>query len=327
MQRRTFLTATASVAGALCAPAIVTAQTTTRLRLAHSGPERDSKHLAAVFFARQVEEKSGGALRIQVYPNSSLGNDNTIISATRGGTVDMVLTGNPYYTGLMPQMNVLDLPFLFKDVAHAYRVLDGDIGANLLHEFGKHQLTGLAFWEIGFRSLANSRRAIHSADDVRGLKIRTTPNPAHIQAFQLLGANPQPMPYAEVFPALEARALDGHENPPIEMLASKMYEVQKHLSMTRHAYTAMPLAMNKARFEKLPAEHQQLLRDEGKRAAQYQRDMNLREEPGILAQLAQHGIAVIAQPDRESFRAKVAEATRRTFTEKYGDAMLRAISA
>jgi len=316
MQRRSFLTASL---GVLSAPTIIRAQTTTRLRLAHSGPERDSKHLAAVYFAKQVEEKSGGALRIQVYPNSSLGNDNTIISATRGGTVDMVLTGNPYYTGLMPQMNVLDLPFLFTDVAHAYRVLDGEIGASLLHEFGKHQLVGLAFWEIGFRSLANSRRAIHSADDVRGLKIRTTPNPAHIQAFQLLGANPQPMPYAEVFPALEARALDGHENPPIEMLASKMYEVQKHLSMTRHAYTAMPLAMNLAKFEKL-------LRDEGKRAAQYQRDMNAREEPDILVQLAQNGIAVINEPDRESFRVKVANATRQTFSEKYGDAVLRMIT-
>jgi len=326
MQRRAFLTA---AAGAVCAPAIVLAQknTPTRLRLAHSGPQQDSKHLAAVFFAQQVAEKSGGNLTIQVYPNSSLGNDNTIISATRGGTVDMVLTGNPYYTGLMPHMNVLDLPFLFDDAAHAHRVLDGEVGQALLAAFSQHQLEGLAFWEIGFRSLANSRRAIHKADDVRGLKIRTTPNPAHIQAFQLLGANPQPMPYAEVFPALEARALDGHENPPIEMLASKMYEVQKHLSMTRHAYTAMPLAMNKARFDTLSAEHQQLLRTEARRAAQFQREMNLREEPDILVQLERHGIAVIQQPDRDSFRTKVAQATRQTFIDKYGETILRAIEA
>jgi len=298
-----------------------------RLRLAHSGPEQDSKHRAAVYFARQVQEKSGGALQIRVYPNSSLGNDGTVLNATRGGTVDLVLIGNPYYTGLMPQLNVLDLPFLFDEAAHAWRVLDGKTGEDLLHAFGEHQLEGLAFWEVGFRSLANSRRAIASAQDVRGLKIRTTPNPAHIQAFQLLGANPQPMPFAEVFAALESGALDGHENPPVEMLSGKMYEVQKYLAMTRHAYTAMPLAINKARFDGLSAAHQQIVREAALAGAQWQRETNAREEPHMLAALEQHGMHVNRTPDRASFRAVVAQATRQTFQQKYGAALLNAVQS
>jgi len=325
MQRRHFFPMIAAGAWAVCP--VAAQDQSIRLRLAHSGAEQDSKHRAAVHFANRVREKSGGGVQIRVYPNSTLGNDGTVLSAARGGTVDMVLIGNPYYTGLMPQLNVLDLPFLFDDAPHAWRVLDGKNGRNLLQAFGQHQLEGLAFWEVGFRSLANSRRAIASAEDVRGLKIRTTPNPAHIQAFQLLGANPQPMPFAEVFAALESRALDGHENPPVEMLSSRMYEVQKYLAMTRHAYTAMPLAINKARFNQLSPAHQHMVREEALLGAQWQRDMNAREEPQMLAALEQHGMRVNRTPDRESFRAAVAQATRQTFREKYGAALLDAVQS
>ena len=195
MRRKSFM---ALLGGTLAAPALMAQGSPTRLRLAHASAESDSQHLAALHFAERVKERSGGSLQVQVYPNSVLGNDNTALAGTRGGTIDMVLIGNPYYTGLMPQLNALDLPFLFNDAAQAYRVLDGAIGQRLLQEFGKFQLKGLAFWEVGFRSVANSKRPIQRAEDLRGLKIRTTPNPAHIKAFQLLGASPQPMPYAEV---------------------------------------------------------------------------------------------------------------------------------
>ncbi|MDO5624091.1 MAG: DctP family TRAP transporter solute-binding subunit [Pseudomonadota bacterium] len=324
MRRKSFLALVGSV---LAAPTLRAQTTPTRLRLAHASAESDSQHLAALRFAERVKERSGGSLQVQVYPNSMLGNDNTALSGTRGGTIDMVLIGNPYYTGLMPELNALDLPYLFKDAAHAYRVLDGAIGQRLLGEFGKFRLQGLAFWEVGFRSVANSRRPIQRAEDLRGLKIRTTPNPAHIRAFQLLGANPQPMPYAEVYPALESGALDGHENPPIIMLASKMYEVQKYLSLTRHAYTAMPLSINKARFDRLPPPQRAILQEEAVAAAHFQREHNQRTEPHVLAELKSQQVQVIEQPDTDSLRRVVRDDTRKLFTEKQGDGLLKAIEA
>ena len=324
MRRKSFM---ALLGGTLAAPALMAQGSPTRLRLAHASAESDSQHLAALHFAERVKERSGGSLQVQVYPNSVLGNDNTALAGTRGGTIDMVLIGNPYYTGLMPQLNALDLPFLFNDAAQAYRVLDGAIGQRLLQEFGKFQLKGLAFWEVGFRSVANSKRPIQRAEDLRGLKIRTTPNPAHIKAFQLLGASPQPMPYAEVYPALESRALDGHENPPVIMLASKMYEVQKYLSLTRHAYTAMPLSMNKARFDKLTPQHRAILEEEALAAARFQREHNQRSEPQVLAQLRANKMEIIDQPDTASLRRVVQAETRKLFVEKHGDELLKAIEA
>lgn len=298
-----------------------------KLRFSHSGAEADSQHLAALEFARRVKERTRGAIEVQVYANSVLGNDNTALTGVRGGTIDLSMSGNPYFTGLVPKLNALDLPYQFDSAQQAYKVLDGAIGRALLDELAPFQLKGLAFFEVGFRSLANSKRPVHTAADVKGLKLRTTPNPAHLKAFQLLGASPQPMPYAEVFSALESRAVDGHENPPQIMWASKMYEVQKYLSLTRHAYTAMPLVMNKARFDALRPELQQALLDEALAAARFQREHNARHEAALIAQLRAKGMQVDEAPDVAGIRAVVREETRRLYVEKNGDAVLKAIEA
>ena len=173
----------------------------TRLRFAHPHPDSDSWNTAAKLFAEQLRERTGGALAVQVFGNGALGSDPTTIAAARGGTLDIVLTGNPFFTGLAPKLNALDLPFLFRDRRHVAAVLDGEIGRGLLGELEAHGLTGLGFWDIGFRNVTNSRRPVNEAGDLRGLKIRTTPNPAHIKAFQLLGANPVPMAFTELFTA------------------------------------------------------------------------------------------------------------------------------
>jgi tripartite ATP-independent transporter DctP family solute receptor len=207
----------------------------TRLRFAHPHPESDSWHRAALLFAEEVRTRSNGALTVQVISGGAAGSDPTTINAARGGTLDIVLTGNPFFTGLAPKLNVLDLPFLFNDRAHVARVLDGPIGNELRKELEPANLAVLGFWDIGFRNLTNSRRAVQGVADIRGLKIRTTPNPAHIRAFQLLGATPTPMPFTELFTALETRAVDGQENPTTLILNARFYEVQRHLSLTRHA--------------------------------------------------------------------------------------------
>lgn len=315
----------AGAAAALATPAA--ARAPIKLRFAHTVPETDSQHLAALSFSKKVKERTQGAVEIQVFANSQLGNDTTLVTGIRSGTIDIGATGNPFVTGLAPKLNVLDLPYQFDDGPQAYRALDGAVGRGLLDELGSHQIKGLAFWEIGFRSLGNNKRQINNADDIRGLKIRTTPNPSHIKAFQLLGASPQPMPFAEVFGALESGAVDGQENPPTLMLSSKMYEVQKYLSLTRHAYTALVVLMNKAKFDSLKPEYQKILLEEAAAAATFQRKLNTDNEAAAIAQLRAKGMQVNEHPDVASIRKIVKEETRQLYVQKNGDTVLRAIDA
>jgi len=222
-------------------------------------------------------------------------------------------------------MNVLDLPYMFRDAPHAYQVLDGAVGRSLLDDLGSHNLKGLAFWEVGFRNVTNSRRPIKTPEDVKGLKLRTTPNPAHLKAFQLLGANPLPMPFSEVYMALESRAVDGQENPLPLIAAAKLYEVQKYLSLTRHAYTAMPLVMNKAKFDAMPAAQQKVLLEAALEAGKFQRELNRQGEAANLADLKKRGMTVEENVDTEAFAKIVAAPVRKDYTDKFGSDLVDAI--
>ncbi len=298
----------------------------TRLRFAHPHPDSDSWNTAAKLFAEQLRERTGGALAVQVFGNGALGSDPTTIAAARGGTLDIVLTGNPFFTGLAPKLNALDLPFLFRDRRHVAAVLDGEIGRGLLGELEAHGLAGLGFWDIGFRNVTNSRRPVNEAADLRGLKIRTTPNPAHIKAFQLLGANPVPMPFTELFTAMETRAVDGQENPTTLIRNARFYEVQKHLSLTRHAYTAGVLAMSKRRFETLSPAHRDTVMAAAAAVTPQQRQMNESADAEALADLKKHGMAVVEAPNRDSLAVVVAEPVRRDYAERFGPALPDAIA-
>lgn len=299
----------------------------TTLNFAHTHPVEDAQHLAAEHFAELVDERSGGELQIRVFPSGQLGSDTALVASARGGQVDIVLTGNPYYTGLVGELNVLDLPFLFDNYAQAYAVLDGEIGQSLLAKLGEHDLKGLAFWEIGFRNLTNSRHPVKAATDIKGLKLRTTPNPAHIAAFEALGANPTPMPFTELFTALETRTVDGQENPVSLIRSANLYEVQDYLSLTAHAYTAAPLVMNKAKFESLNPEQQQLLVTAAIDSAQFERQELAKRLTGDLEFLKQQGMQIVEAPDRASMRDIVAGPVQATFEEKYGPELIEAIKA
>ena len=296
-----------------------------KLRMAHSGAEAESQHAAALEFAKQVKARSNGQIEVQIYPASTLGNDNTAIAGVRGGTIDLATSGTPYYTGMVGRMNVLDLPYIFTSAEHAWKVLDGPIGRGLLDELEPHGMKGLAYWEVGFRSLTNSRRPVKTPDDIKGLKVRTTPNPAHLKAFQILGANPAPMPLAEVFPALENKAVDGQENPVGIVRGNKFYEVQKYMSLTRHAYTAMPVIMNKAKFAALTPSQQQALIESAVAAGTFQREFNRKSEAGDIAFLRSQGMQIEENVNPEPFRKLVAEPIKQLFAEKHGTQLVDAV--
>ena len=254
MQRLSFLKL--ALCSALLATGLAAQAQVTKIRFAHAGPETASQHQAALEFARLVKERSKGMLEVQVYPSSQLGNDSTVLGAVRGGTIDMMMAGSGNFSGLSSKFEVLDIPFLFRNPAHAYQTVDGEVGQGLMKSLDAHGLTQLAFWEVGFRSITTKNRPVRTPEDVKGLKIRTMPNPIHIQAWKMLGSNPVPMPLGELYGALESGAVDAQEHPVDITYASKFYEVQKHLTLTRHAFTAMPVVFSKRKFDALSPELQ-----------------------------------------------------------------------
>ncbi|HUG23315.1 TRAP transporter substrate-binding protein [Piscinibacter sp.] len=322
MQRKTFLTA--ALAALLATTTAIQAQTT-KLRLAHAGPDSSSQHLAALELAKLVKQNTGGRLQVQVYPASQLGNDATVIGGVRGGTIDMMMAGSVNFAGLVPRIGALDLPFLFRSPEHAYKVLDGAVGQQMMKELEAHNLKGLSWFEVGFRCITTKNRTVRTPDDVRGLKIRTTPNPSHIQAFRLLGANPVPLPLGELYQALETGAVDAQEHPISITYSAKFYEVQKHLTMSRHAYTAMPVVMNKAKFDALAPDLQKALADAAQHAANFQRALNAKDEASTIADLRAKGMQVIETYDAAPFRKLVGDETRRAFVDKNGSQLLAAI--
>jgi tripartite ATP-independent transporter DctP family solute receptor len=298
-----------------------------KFRLGHATTTESTQHQAALKFAALVKERTKGDVEIAVFPGSSLGNDQQMINLTRGGTIEIVFSGSSNFNGIVPQTAALELPFIFRDSTHAYKVLDGNIGQSLLDELGKHNLKGLAYFENGWRALTNNKRPVLTPEDAKGLKIRSTPSPYHIQAFQLLGMNPSPMPISELYSALETRAFDAQEHPLPVLWSSKFYEVQKFLTLTNHAYSPIVATMNKARFDGMSPANQKIIVDSAREAAAYHRELNANEARKIIQELKKAGMQVVEQPDTAPFRNVVYEPVRKAFTEKNGADLINAIEA
>ncbi|NIA72071.1 DctP family TRAP transporter solute-binding subunit [Pelagibius litoralis] len=326
MKRRTILKTLGLALAGMAVAGTAFAQEAT-LRFGHYAKPGDTAYLAAEHFKFTVENMTGGEVEISLHPAGELGNSPTMLEGARLGSIDLVLVGNPYFTAFAPQVNLLDLPFLFQSAEHAYAVMDGEVGDALMTSINQSNLQGLAFWEIGFRNLTNNVRAVSSPADLTGLKLRTTPNPAHLEAFQILGANPAPMPFSEVYSALQTGTIDGQENPVNHIYASKLHEVQKHLSLTAHAYTAAPLVANYGRFARLKPEYQQALRVAAKLSASYERALNAAKEEGSLQAMIDAGVEVVKEPDVSAFRDAVANQTRVAYVEKFGNELLQKVDA
>ncbi|MDU8925083.1 TRAP transporter substrate-binding protein [Pasteurellaceae bacterium LIM206] len=318
---------TAIFAGLTLIVAAVSAHAATSLRFGYEAPRTDTQHAAAKKFSELLKEKSKGEIKLTLFPDSTLGNAQQMISGVRGGTIDIEMSGSPNFSGLVSNLNVIDIPFIFRDKAHAYRVLDGEIGQSLLNELEAKGLKGLGFWEVGFRSITNSKHPITSPADVKGLKIRTNQNPMYVEAFKLLGANPVPMPLSELYTALETRAVDAQEHPIGIVWSSKLYEVQKYLSLTNHGYTPLLVVMNKQKFDSLSPELQKAVLDSAKEAGAYQRQLNEEKDQEALDKMRKAGMEIIEKVDTKPFRDIVEKPVRALFIKNNGDALLKAVDA
>ena len=217
--------------------------------------------LGAQKFVDVVDKKSGGKIKIKVFPNGTLGGEQQVAAAMQGGTVEISMMSPAQIVGTVKEFIVLDFPFAFANVAQADAVLDGPFGKKLMDYMPAKGWVGLGFMEQGYRSISNSKRPINKLEDIKGLKIRTILNPLYVDMFNTLGANAVPMPFPELYTALEMKTVDGQENPETSVDASKFYEVQKYFSGTRHIYNPQMVMVSKKFWDSLSADEKKIFED------------------------------------------------------------------
>jgi tripartite ATP-independent transporter DctP family solute receptor len=282
------------------------------LKLGHAINEEDVFHKAALKFKELVETRAQGEVTVTIYPNAKLGDERNLLESLKMGTVDMgIITGGPVIN-FLPSFGVLDLPFLFSSPEHAYKVLDGPIGAAFFKDMEKLGWKGLAYGERGFRSLTNSKRPVEKPEDIKGLKIRVMQNQIYIDSFTALGANAVPMAWTEALTALQQGTIDGQENPLNVIAAYNINESNNYLSITRHAYAPNVILMSMRTWNKLTPEQQSIVTESALEAARYNRDIDNAKEAEWLQSLKDKGMRV-ADPDLSSFRDAV-----KSVYEKYG---------
>jgi tripartite ATP-independent transporter DctP family solute receptor len=208
-----------------------------------------------------------------------------VLSAVQGGTIDMTSMNSGILQGQVKEFAIVDFPFLFNDAKEADAILDGSVGKMLADKLPEKGLIHLAYFDLGFRNVTDSKRAIKTADDIAGLKIRVIQSPIYIDTFGALGANPVPMPFPEVYTALEQKAIDGQENPYTVIEANKFQEVQKYLAGTRHMYNPQSMFVSKKTWDRLNKDEQQVLIDAAKESAVFQRKFSRDAQDAALANL------------------------------------------
>jgi tripartite ATP-independent transporter DctP family solute receptor len=282
----------------------VSAQTTLKMNI--TVPQNSHYGNAVDAFAKEVEARTGGRYKIQNFYAGALGAERESIEAVQLGTLDMVMTSTGPLPNFVPEVAILDIPFLFRDYAHARGVLDGPIGQELLGKFEAKGLKALAWGENGFRHMTNSKHAVQGPADLKGLKLRTMENPIHIQAYKGFGIIPTPMAITEVFTALQQGTVDGQENPLSVIQSQKFDQVQKYLTLTGHVYSPAVILMSKAGFEKLPPADKQAFLDAAKEAVKANRArIDLDEKNGV-EYLRSKGMQVLDNVDRTKFQETLA---------------------
>ncbi|REC96406.1 DctP family TRAP transporter solute-binding subunit [Kushneria indalinina] len=298
----------------------------TTLRFAHPTPQSDLQHVLAEKFKEEVEKASDGDLKVQIFPNGQLGNDAQMIDGARSGIIDITLSGLTNFTGMVPEAGAFELPFMFTDSNAAYQALDGAPGEAVMSKLPALGLKGLAFPENGFREMTNNRGPIREPADLKGLRMRVNNSITLNNMFELLGANPQQLPVAELYTALETGVVDAQEHPLGIVVSFNFNEVQDYLSISNHAYSALLMVMNQKRFDSLTPEQQQIVEKAAADATAMQRQMNTEQTEQMITTLEEEGMEVNRDVDTAAFQQAI-EPVWETFVDLNGDEMIKAIQA
>jgi len=273
-------------------------------KLGHIADPENPYAKGAEKFAQLVKEKTGGKVEIQVFPSSQLGNQRDLVEGTQFGTIDFTMTSTAVLGNFLPQIAVFDLPFIFRDVQHAYKALD-TVGMEIAQKLQGMKL--LAYYENGVRHMTNSKRPIRKPEDMKGLKIRVMEQPIYIEMIKALGGNPTPMAFGELFTALQQGVVDGQENPAAHIYTARFFEVQKYISLTAHTYSAEPMLVSLAAWNKLPKDLQEKVQAAANESKDWQRDLCRQLEEGYWTKIKESGKSEINRDvDKQAF----ADATR-----------------
>ena len=269
-------------------------------------------------FEEELNRLAPGRFKVQHFPGGSLGGEREMVESLQLGTLQMPITGTAIIGNFVPEMMVMDIPFLFRDSAHARNTLDGQIGKDLLNKFNQKNLVGLTFGEIGFRHITDNKKAIKSADDLRGLKIRTMENPVHLAAFRALGAQPTPMAWTEVMTALQQGTIDGQENPISIIVSTKLWQTQKYMTLSRHVFTPIAFTMSGAFFTKLSPSDQDIVRKAAINGRTTNRQYIDQVEKSGLDEIRKNGMQITTEIDTADFQKKL-EPVYKQYGEKFAD--------
>ncbi len=304
LTRRWVLTATATAIALACGSAAAQE----RLRVAGNFASDHSSSVAMQRFKKEVETASSGSLVIEVFDNQQLGGAQENVTQTRAGTIDMTWVGMAFLARTVPELEAVSLPFMFPSREVAYKVMDGPVVDLIEDRMATKGFTSLGFMELGLRQVTNSQRPVKSMADLKGMKIRMQPIETHLATFRALGANPQPMDIKEVYSALEQKVIDGQDNPFSLILASRFYEVQKHVTNTGHFFDFIAVVANKKKFESLTPEKQKVIRTAMSNTIAWQRSVSAKADSDALVQLQKNGMTYTEMPAAERDAMKKATA-------------------
>ena len=294
------------------------------LKFGYSLPATSHYGASATAMGEELAKRTNGKWTIKQFPANALGGEREMVEGLQIGTVDLVATSTGPVGNFVPDTLLTDIPFLFRDYAHADAVLDGPIGQQILDQFPKNGLVALAWGENGFRNLTNSKRPVRTPEDAKGLKVRTMENQVHMTAFRTIGVLPTPMAFPELFTALQQGTVDGQENPIGVILGAKFPQVQKYLTISQHVYSPALILMSPAVWNKLSAEEKTAFKEAAKVGAQAMRRKAREDAQNGVDELRKQGMEVVTDVDRKAFE----EALKPAFAEyakKFGQAKIDGI--
>lgn len=283
-----------------------TAESAITMKLGVVTKPGSAQNIVAEKFKEIIEQKSQGELQVKIFHSASIGNETEILQQIQLGTIQLgIITSGPF-DSFDPVVRVIDYPFLFKDNNQADEILDGPLGSEILTSLESSGFKGLCFSENGFRNLTNSRQAVSKPSDIEGLKIRVMSSALHKSIWQALGANPTPMPWP-IYTELEQGVIDGQENPLWVLEVYKFYEIQKHMTLTRHVYSAHIDVASLSWWKTLDQAQQEMIQQAMYESAVFQRADNRAKNAARLELLKEKGMEVVENPDLEALRAQVAD--------------------
>ncbi len=317
-----------TIAAAMLATSSLAAQYV--MKISHVVSASTPKGKAADYLEKRIEELSDGKIDVQVFPNSQLYGDNDEMKALVMNNIQLIMPSLSKFTSVVPQMQLFDLPFIFRDKDHLYKVMDGEVGAILKSKVNdKRQMIALDYWDAGFKDFSSSKKAIVLPEDAAGQKFRIQSSKVLEAQFQAVGGNPQVLPFSEVYSALQQGVVDATENPLSNLYTKKFYEVQSSVTLSNHGYLGYLVVMNESFWKKLPKDLQEKVSLAMKEATEFERKESAIEDEKIMEALNKYAkdtgkLEIIElTPEQKAKWQKVMESVYPKFYDVIGEDLIK----